>query len=69
MLDSNFNELLTMQNWIEKELKLKLQHQIADTLASCLNRKVDTRRVRYSNLQKILDPTKIKKGINTGKRK
>jgi hypothetical protein len=24
LLDSNFSELLTMQNWIEKELKLKV---------------------------------------------
>ena len=38
-LDSNFNELRTMQNWIEKYEPLKVQHQITDTLASCLNRK------------------------------
>jgi len=28
-----------MQNWIEKYEPLKVQHQITDTLASCLNRK------------------------------
>lgn len=38
-LDSNVNEMRTLQNWIEKYEPLKVQHQITDTLASCLNRK------------------------------
>ena len=46
-LDTNFNELRTMQNWIEKYEPLKVQHQIADTLASCLNRKAKQKLGEY----------------------
>ncbi len=46
-LDTNFNELRSMQNWIEKYEPLKVQHQITDTLASCLNRKAKQKLGEY----------------------
>ena len=46
-LDNNVNEVRTMQNWIEKYEPLKVQHQITDTLASCLNRKAKQKLGEY----------------------
>lgn len=46
-LDSNVNEMRTLQNWIEKYEPLKVQHQITDTLASCLNRKAKQKLGEY----------------------
>lgn len=41
------NEQKTMENWIEKYEPLKVQHQITETLASCLSRKAKLKLAEY----------------------
>lgn len=41
------NTQLALQNWVEKYEPLKVQHQITDTLASCLNRKAKQKLGEY----------------------
>jgi NCAIR mutase (PurE)-related protein len=41
------NEQKTMENWIEKYEPLKVQHQITETLGSCLSRKAKQKLGEY----------------------
>lgn len=46
-LDETCNNQKSLQNWVEKYEPLKVQHQITDTLASCLNRKAKMKLGEY----------------------
>ena len=46
-LDDTCNAQKSLQNWFEKYEPLKIQHQITDTLASCMNRKAKQKLGEY----------------------
>ena len=46
-LDDLRDSQKSMQNWIEKYEPLKVQHQITDTLAVCINRKARIKLAEY----------------------
>jgi hypothetical protein len=46
-VDEAMNTQRALQNWVEKYEPLKVQHQITDTLSSCLNRKAKQKLGEY----------------------
>ena len=46
-LDDLRDSQKSMQNWVEKYEPLKVQHQITDTLSTCINRKARIKLAEY----------------------